>query len=67
LRRINGERKIAAVLRHHTTLAMALVLGLFIAPLDATAQRAKKVPRIGYLSMATADPSYQSPSRIEPP
>jgi putative ABC transport system substrate-binding protein len=47
-------------------LAIALVFGLFVAPLDAAAQPATKVPRIGYLSPGTADPSYQAPYRVEP-
>jgi ABC-type uncharacterized transport system substrate-binding protein len=49
-----------------TALALALVFGLFVSPLDAAAQRTDKVPRIGYLSTGTPDPSYQTPYRVEP-
>jgi putative ABC transport system substrate-binding protein len=50
LRKIDGWRKIAAMLSQHTAVAAVLALSLLAAPLAAEAQQAAKVARIGYLS-----------------
>jgi putative ABC transport system substrate-binding protein len=63
LRKIDGWRKIAAMLRGVAVIAV-LALSLLAAPLAAEAQQAAKVARIGYLSTnLAANPHMQEAFR----
>jgi putative ABC transport system substrate-binding protein len=64
LRKIDGWRKIAAMLSQHTGVAAVLALSLLAAPLAAEAQQPAKVARIGYLSTnLAANPHMQEAFR----
>src|SRR5947207_4783018 len=64
LRRIDGWRKIAAVIGVRAAIVAALALGLVAAPLAADAQPAGKVPRISFLSPASPSDAGGSPSDL---